>query len=92
MFWTSRFICFGLRFLYTRLRIQNIRLRIQNTRLRLQKPSTSIEILLFVFLSATERHIKHGLKTGNYFKRAMWGGEGGVDIRSTYNKQSQINY
>ena len=38
------------------------------------------------------RLVKHGLKTGNYFKRAMWGGEGGVDIRSTYNKQSQINY
>ena len=36
--------------------------------------------------------VKHGLKTGNYFKRAIWGGEGGVDIRSTYNKQSQINY
>ena len=32
------------------------------------------------------RLVKHGLKTGNYFKRAMWGGEGGVDIRSTYNK------
>ena len=57
MFWTSRFMCFRPRFLYVRLRIQNIRLRIQNTRLRLQKPSTSIEILLFVFLSATERHI-----------------------------------
>ena len=38
------------------------------------------------------RLVKHGLKTGNYFKRAMWGGEGGGDIRSTYNKQSQINY
>ena len=49
-FWTSRFICFGLRFLYIRLRIRIIRLR-------LQKQSTSIEILLFVFLSATERHI-----------------------------------
>ena len=32
-------------------------------------------------------------QTGNYFKRAMWGGQGGVDIRSTYNiKASQINY
>ena len=29
------------------------------------------------------RLVKHGLKTGNYFKRAMWGGEGGGDIRST---------
>ena len=37
------------------------------------------------------RLVKHGLKTGNYFKRAMWGGERGGDIRSTYNKQSQIN-
>ena len=62
-FWTSRFICFRPRFLYIRLRIQNIRrriqnirLRIQNIRLRLQKQWTSIEILLFVFLSATERH------------------------------------
>ena len=55
-FWTSRFICFGVRFLYIRLRIRNIRLRIRIIRLRLQKQSTSIEILLFVFLSATERH------------------------------------
>ena len=31
------------------------------------------------------RLVKHGLKTGNYFKRAIWGGQGGVDIRSTYN-------
>ena len=53
-----RFICFRLRFLYIRLRIRNIRLRIRNIRLRLQKQSTSIEILLFVFLSATERHRK----------------------------------
>ena len=30
--------------------------------------------------------VKHGLKTGNY------GWRGGGDIRSTYNKQSQINY
>ena len=72
MFWTSRFICFGLldsyvldfsihmfstsRFICFRLRFLHIRLRIRNIRLRLQKQSTSIEILLFVFLSATERH------------------------------------
>ena len=60
-FWTSRFICFGLRFLYIRLRIRNIRLRILNIRLRFQKQSTSIEILLFVFLSPTERHTLHNI-------------------------------
>ena len=27
------------------------------------------------------RLVKHGLKTGNYLKRAMWGGEGSGDIR-----------
>ena len=68
-FWTSRFICFGLRFLYIRLRIRIIRLR-------LQKQSTSIEILLFVFLSATERHssIWHGRTDRSCFE-VVRGGE-----------------